>query len=200
MSQIEEQISNGIKQLFNGDQDPLLMNRLTLRENFNKSAVNKNFKGLIDFVEMLKSMKSDLDIIKNGNLVLVVGNTGCGKSTMLSSLIYGPDALQKTAIKAENGKKRYVIDHKDSDKSQLRIGHDQSKSQTFWPNFIQDQNSKIIFGDIAGLEDTSGQTIELLNVLTNKLIFNQAVHLRFLVPLTLPQILESRGTGVRKQL
>ena len=26
-------------------------------------------------------------------MIVAVGNTGCGKSTMLSSIIYGPDSL-----------------------------------------------------------------------------------------------------------
>lgn len=42
--------------------------------------------------------------------------------------------------------------------------------------------------------------IDLLNVFINKLIFNQAVYLRFIVPLTLTQLKESRGGQVREQL
>ena len=48
--------------------------------------------------------------------------------------------------------------------------------------------------------DTSGEMIDLLNVFINKLIFNQAVYLRFIVPLTLTQIKEGRGGQVREQL
>ena len=61
------------------------------------------------------------------------------------------------------------------------------------PNFIREPQSKVIFGDIAGLHDTGGNLIDLLNVFINKLIFNQAVYLRFIVPLTLAQIKEQRG-------
>ena len=61
---------------------------------------------LFEIVKILQKMDDELKIINNGNLILVVGNTGCGKSTMLSSLIYGPEKLQKTTITMENGKKR----------------------------------------------------------------------------------------------
>ena len=30
----------------------------------------------------------------NQNLVMAIGNTGCGKSTMLSSLLFGPESLK----------------------------------------------------------------------------------------------------------
>ena len=81
-------------------------------------------------------MKKDLKILQKGNIILVVGNTGCGKSTMLSSFIYGPDSLTSTTIEMENGKKRTVIDHKNSKKKELKIGHSQAESETFVPNFI----------------------------------------------------------------
>lgn len=37
------------------------------------------------------------DII-NQNIVLALGNTGCGKSTMLNSLVWGPESLQLETI------------------------------------------------------------------------------------------------------
>ena len=39
-----------------------------------------------------------------------------------------------------------------------------------------------------------------MNVFINKLIFNQAVYLRFIVPFTENQIKENRGNEVRNQL
>ena len=32
--------------------------------------------------------------IDNANLILAVGNTGCGKSTMMTSLMFGTEALE----------------------------------------------------------------------------------------------------------
>lgn len=48
---------------------------------------------LNDMVEYLRSAKEHMDFLQDGDVVLVLGNTGCGKSTMLSSLVYGPENL-----------------------------------------------------------------------------------------------------------
>lgn len=58
----------------------------------------------------------------------------------------------------------------------------------------------MIFGDIAGLLDTKGPTIELLHIFMNKLIFNQACFVRFIVPFTYAQLFNSRGQEAVEQL
>ena len=40
----------------------------------------------------------DLGTAKDSDLIVAIGNTGCGKSTMLSSIIFGPNSLHKTTI------------------------------------------------------------------------------------------------------
>ena len=37
-----------------------------------------------------------LGVAKDANLVVAIGNTGSGKSTMLSSIIYGTESLHVT--------------------------------------------------------------------------------------------------------
>lgn len=39
-----------------------------------------------------------VDIVRGGSTIIALGNTGCGKSTMLTSLIYGPEALEVKTI------------------------------------------------------------------------------------------------------
>lgn len=56
------------------------------------------------------------------------------------------------------------------------------------------------FGDIAGLLDTKGPVIELLHIFMNKLIFNRACFVRFIVPITRAQLECSRGMEVVNQL
>lgn len=52
--------------------------------------------------------------LQNGDLIITIGNTGCGKSTMLSSLIYGTDALHEVRIedpeRVGKNKHKLVID------------------------------------------------------------------------------------------
>ena len=41
-----------------------------------------------------------IDIVSGGQAVIALGNTGCGKSTMLTSLMYGKESLEfKTCTK-----------------------------------------------------------------------------------------------------
>ena len=148
---------------------------------------------LIDMVEYLQMAKEYLEGLKNANVVLVLGNTGCGKSTMLSSLVYGPDHLFQ--IPDPENKKQFVID-KSEGLTGFKIGHKQQHSQTFFPDFILERESDVVFGDIAGLLDTKGPVIELLHIFINKLIFNQACFVRFIVPMTQAQLENSRGQDV----
>jgi hypothetical protein len=66
----------------------------------------------------------------------------------------------------------------------LNIGHSVDKSETFFPHFIKKSSTKEIWGDIAGFNDTNGSMIEAINCLINKMIFNRAKSVRFLVPMT----------------
>jgi len=65
----------------------------------------KEVKTLNDIVIKLHLMQKELKILSKGNIVLVVGYTGCGKSTMLSSLIYGPKTLELTKVEVVGNKK-----------------------------------------------------------------------------------------------
>ena len=58
----------------------------------------------------------------------------------------------------------------------------------------------MIIGDIAGLEDQQQEYVQLQNILVNKLVFNYAAFLKFIVPITLPLIKESRGYNLIKLL
>ena len=49
----------------------------------------------------LAFLELDFDQIKDQDVVLAVGNTGSGKSTMLTALIFGPNELHLTKIKKE---------------------------------------------------------------------------------------------------
>jgi predicted GTPase len=58
-------------------------------------------------------------------VILALGNTGCGKSTMLNSLINGSDSLRTFRDKQ---KKKMVIQVKDGFKEDFLIGHSTTTS------------------------------------------------------------------------
>lgn len=43
---------------------------------------------------MKKVLKEQLSQIEGKEVILAIGQTGCGKSTMLTALVYGPDSLK----------------------------------------------------------------------------------------------------------
>lgn len=78
----------------------------------------------------------------------------------------------------------------------MEIG--QNKSKTLYPDFIKQEEADLIIGDIAGFEDNMKEYNQLLNILVNKLVFNYAVFLKFLVPITRSQLNNSKGGEVMK--
>ena len=56
---------------------------------------------LANLVAILERAYKTLKDIHQANLILAVGNTGCGKSTMLTSLMFGTDALEEKKIEYE---------------------------------------------------------------------------------------------------
>jgi ABC-type dipeptide/oligopeptide/nickel transport system ATPase component len=151
--------------------------------------------------------------IQGANIVLVIGNTGCGKSTMLSSLLKGPDALELKQITYTievpntNGttvtrqKSKQVIDNKvAADGEDFIIGHSDVNSETFLPKFLYDRDNDILYGDIAGLQDTSGPLVDFINSFLVKKIFQLAQSVRFLFVLTKKQLKDMRGMQIRQQI
>lgn len=51
-----------------------------------------NFENLIP---ILQKVFDYLDQFSNGDLIIGIGNTGCGKSTMFNSLMFGSQCLQE---------------------------------------------------------------------------------------------------------
>ena len=64
-----------------------------------KESIQASPREMCDLVwilkEVFKYLKSiGLDPDKKSDLIIAVGNTGCGKSTMLNSLVFGSDSLE----------------------------------------------------------------------------------------------------------
>jgi len=113
-------------------------------------------------------------------LVLVIGNTGCGKSTLLTSLIFGKDSLEIEKIDG----KRVIKQKKEFElKDLFSIGHD-DVSKTFLPDFYPDRKNKVLYADIAGLQDTRGNLMEFVNKFVTKYLFMKSKRIKFIVAIT----------------
>jgi len=172
--------------------------------NFEK--INHDFHFVKDDIEkepnlytvanVLQVAFQSLQAIDGEDLLITLGNTGCGKSTMLSSLLFGPESLEVT----KQGRRTAIEQKEEFKLDTLTIGHNNAASQTFFPHFLKKEGADIMFADIAGLQDTSGNIIDIINSLINKSIFNRAARICFLVPFIHSQIEEARGKHLRNQV
>lgn len=85
-------------------------------------------------------------------------------------------------------------------KKDFKIGHSASKSETFLPHFYKIDKIGSMFVDLAGLDDTGGNFISLVNCFISKFIFENAKTVRFLVPFTQVAIQDGRGSHIRDLL
>ena len=118
-------------------------------------------------------------------LVLTIGDTGSGKSTLNNSLVFGCDSLQVQTIQETIEIKRADGTTKHKKKSRkvigaiveqgvFKIGHSKSQSMTFLPDFKVENTTGYVFGDLAGFFDTGGSLIDLVNSFVTKKIFQKA--------------------------
>lgn len=179
----------------------------------NKANVITRELSLANIQEVLTEGFKVLEKIRGANIVLVIGNTGSGKSTMLSSLLKGPDALEikqikftidvpnKEGVMVRSERTKKVIDNKEASPTEdFIIGHSSVNSETFLPKFLYDYQNDVYFGDIAGLQDTSGPLIDFINSFLVKKIFQLANSVRFLYVMTKKQMKEMRGMQIRQQI
>jgi predicted GTPase len=77
---------------------------------FDRELVSDKQCSLENLVYTLEPAYKLLEPYKGRSLILCFGTTGCGKSTMLNSVLYGSNTLQKTSLVEEvvmrNGEKR----------------------------------------------------------------------------------------------
>ena len=78
-----------------------------LDDPLSRKAVALKKATLNNLVETLRPAFELLEVIKGKNVIICFGNTGCGKSTMLNSLIHGSKSLKymriEHEVKKENG-------------------------------------------------------------------------------------------------
>ena len=116
---------------------------------------------------------------KDRDIIVAVGMTGSGKSTILQALIHGTDSLEQITI----GKKK-VIESKLQNIRAFKIGHETAVSETFGPGFYHEDPGvgDLTYVDLAGLFDTSSGLVEILNTFISTKILSEAKSVRFLLP------------------
>ena len=86
---------------------------------------------LANITELLMPILSLLNDVKDANIIIAIGGTNTGKSTMMASLAHGPDSLKEKVMirpkeQQEHASVKKVIDIDTFDRnhySEFKIGH-----------------------------------------------------------------------------
>lgn len=99
---------------------------------------------LENLILVLDQIYGQLEVAKDADLILAIGSTGCGKSTMMTSLVFGPNALEIKTINKDieimdrdgNRKvkqKQFQYIDQCVNQGVFQIGHSNAVSMTFLP-------------------------------------------------------------------
>lgn len=182
-----------------------------------KNVVKELNLTLDNIVKVSKAVFPKIQEARDKTLILACGNTGCGKSTLITSLVFGPNMLEEKRVQSirtlADGRERVIynriIDHTDELKKKLKddgiqdlfnIGHSKAESMTFIPHFYKPDNQDFTYSDIAGLLDTSGDLFDYVSCFMNKKIFNHAKKVLFIVPMTRNQLDDAKGKAIIQQV
>eukprot|EP00540_Astrosyne_radiata_P000297 CAMPEP_0116823504 /NCGR_PEP_ID=MMETSP0418-20121206/875_1 /TAXON_ID=1158023 /ORGANISM="Astrosyne radiata, Strain 13vi08-1A" /LENGTH=1063 /DNA_ID=CAMNT_0004451765 /DNA_START=1006 /DNA_END=4194 /DNA_ORIENTATION=- len=141
---------------------------------------------------------------KGKEAVIVLGNTGAGKSTFINYLM-GCDMIKKSP--KELGKKglgKLVVVKPVSEGGRLNevmpIGHDKV-SKTFMPQIeVNPTKSGVVYCDCPGFLDNRGSEINISNAVNIKRVLQQAKSVKILVLINYHALRADRGRGLSDML
>lgn len=182
--------------------DSILQSHHKLSDLWNQSQPNYKDFSLKNVVSACKEVFATVEKADDKEIVVALGNPGSGKSSMFTSLVYGPHSLERKKVEYEfeipssdgtillKKKNKYHIEQSADLKymlnsqglhNQFRIRYNQ-KQETFVPHFAVDGDK--IFADLPGMRDTNTDLTQCINNFVIKMLFAYGRNVRFLVPIT----------------
>jgi hypothetical protein len=142
--------------------------------------------------------------ISGKDAVIVIGNTGAGKSTFVNYLL-GCDMIQKTPKELGiKGLKKVVVVRPKSEGGAcdeiMPIGHSKT-SKTFIPQIASDPiNREVAYCDCPGFLDNRGAEINIANAVNIKCALQEAKCVKVLILINYHSLLADRGRGLTDML
>ena len=153
----------------------------------------------MDLDEFHKQMQTTSKQIKKAagmHCIMVIGETGIGKSTILTAMIKGMSSLH---AKKERGAIHLVSEGDpitdDHGNEIFVIGHDRGKSQTDVPGVYRDAKRKVAICDCPGFKDTRGKTFEIANAINISGIITVAKSVTIVAAFPYASIASAEGRG-----
>lgn len=96
-----------------------------LREMFQYRNLEKIPFTIMNITEVLMPIFQLISEYEGSNIVLLLSDRNVGKTTLVASLIHGPDSLEECMVYDHTSptKRKSIIDHKEM-KKEFKIGHD----------------------------------------------------------------------------
>ena len=130
-------------------------------------------------------------------VVLVLGNTGVGKSTAVNYLMGCEMKLVKPSELGLEGSKRVVIVNAEGTRPEVMpIGHG-SQSHTLMPQIVPDaDDSNQAYCDCPGFSDNRGAEINIANAINTRRVLQQATGVKAVFLVSYYGLHDDRGAGV----
>jgi hypothetical protein len=148
----------------------------------------------------IKYGEAQADNAKDRDLLMVIGNTGAGKSTMVN-FIAGCTMERVTRKKAgfETRKAAPIIRtvFNSKVKEVMTIGHS-NQSQTFTPDVEHDGATDFTYCDCPGFLDNRGPEINIANAVNIKQTIGRARSVRVIVLINYYSLVAERGRGIKE--
>src|SRR5688572_19718517 len=125
----------------------------------------RDIKDLIQFItegkkKMLALEEQSSNLKRQDNIVLIVGTTGVGKSTLVNYL----NGIKLECILTN---RQWKVDLKDQEQGLLggfKIGHSTADSETIYPGIYSPSREDFSYIDCPGFGDSRGLKIEIGNL------------------------------------
>lgn len=161
---------------------------------------------------------SQVEKANDKEIIVALGNPGCGKSTMFTSLVYGPQSLERKKVEYEfeipssdgtiaiKKKSQYHIEQSSDLKYILKSQgqpnqfsvHHSPKDESLLPHFAVDNDK--IYADLPGMRGTHNELAQCINNFTIKMLFAYGRNVRFIVPITQSQLEEAKGDEIMETI
>lgn len=128
---------------------------------------------------------------KEQDVVLVLGNTGAGKSTIIN---YALGSKMKTTYNEDIGE--HFAEPEDESTHWAKIGNG-SESQTLLPNVYTTPHSKVTYCDCPGFHDTRTEEDRLNITIATQLMVNTAKSIKGIMVVIDPNDLKSNAVNMR---